>query len=187
MKDPKAAPDKKPAWLGKNWKWALSIGLAVVLLVVGTIFFVSRRSAPHFTDPRLTAWYQQAMAGDSNAMSSLGVAYAIGDGVERDYTQAAVWDRKAAEAGNPTGMAGFGALYANGQGVPLDYQQARKWFQKAAQAGEPSAMANLGIMYEKGNGVEIDRQQSIMWYRKAAQLGNQFAKDQLARLGVSPQ
>jgi len=41
----------------------------------------------------------RAEQGDAGAQLSLGLMYAIGQGVPRDYAQAAAWYRKAAEQG----------------------------------------------------------------------------------------
>jgi hypothetical protein len=119
--------------------------------------------------------YRRAEAGDSSAMVDLGMNYAYGRGVPKDYQKAVSWLRKACDAGNAAGMNNMGVMYANGYGVPEDYQQAAAWYRKAAEAGYVLAMANLGSMYENGKGVPRDSQQALAWYRKAAQAGSTSA------------
>jgi TPR repeat protein len=82
-------------------------------------------------------WYKRAAEGDEpDAENELGVRYRDGDGVEKNYVQAAYWFRKAAEHVPDLGGAGqgrnnLGLLYADGQGVPKDYVQAYMWFSLA--------------------------------------------------------
>ena len=48
------------------------------------------------------AWYRAAAArGDERAQFLIGLAYMAGQGVHRDYDEAADWFRKAAEQGHP--------------------------------------------------------------------------------------
>jgi uncharacterized protein len=65
--------------------------------------------------------------------------YTQGQGVPQDYTQAAAWDRKAAEQGN-NAVAQFllGLSYYLGLGVPQDDVEAYFWLDVAA-AGRLSA------------------------------------------------
>jgi TPR repeat protein len=61
-----------------------------------------------------------------------GVSYNGGLGVPQDYTQAALWYRKAAEQGYSDAQWMLGALYYKGQGVPQDYAEAYFWYDLAA-------------------------------------------------------
>ena len=47
-------------------------------------------------------------------MRVLGVLYADGLGVPRDYALAAAWYRKAADAGDTIAMANLGSMYIQG-------------------------------------------------------------------------
>jgi TPR repeat protein len=53
--------------------------------------------------------------------------YAGGQGVPRDFVEAAKWLHKAAEQGSAKAQAGLGILYENGMGVSQDYVQAYLW------------------------------------------------------------
>jgi hypothetical protein len=83
-------------------------------------------------------WYKRAAEGhDPDAENELGVRYREGDGVEKNYVQAAHWFRNAAEhcpdlGGAGQGRSNLGLLYADGQGVPKDYVQAYMWFSLSA-------------------------------------------------------
>ncbi len=116
--------------------------------------------------------YQQAGVSDSLAMFRLGTLYRGAIGVTRDYQQALLWCRKAADAGNADATECMGELYFYGQGVPTDYQEALTWFRKAADMGQPDAMDFIGVQYARGNGVKQDDEQAMVWYQKGAAAGN---------------
>ena len=178
-------PQQALSW----WRKAAEAGDVGAMDRLASLYTDGNASLGVNKDPQQAfSWRRKAAeAGDVTDMDSVGDAYRNGDGVNKDYQQAVVWYRKAAEAGNVGAIFYLGNMYYYGQGVDKDYKQAASWWRKAAEAGDSSGMANLGLAYENGYGVEKDQQQAISWYSKAAQLGNQFATDQLKRLGVSPQ
>ena len=130
------------------------IATIVVVLVASaltTLPIQSEAQAPSSgIDPKLLA---KANAGDSASQTSVGFAYAEGDGVPRDYAQAALWFRKAADQGNASAEYDLGLFYSNGQGVPQDYAQAAAWYRKAAEQGNAVAQLNIGVLYDKGQGL----------------------------------
>ena len=77
----------------------------------------------------------KAEQGDAVAQTNLGVAYADGEGVPQNYTEALKWYRLAAEQSYARAQNSLGAMYANGQGVPQDYAEALKWFPQGRRAG----------------------------------------------------
>ena len=110
-----------------------------------------------------------ARAGNTNAMSNLGVLLA-----ERGETvEAEPWLRTAAQAGNTTAMSNLGVLWAE-RG---EMAEAERWLRTAARAGGSEAMGNLGILLQKrGEAVEGER-----WLRSAARAGG---SDAMYNLGV---
>jgi len=76
-----------------------------------------------------------AEQGIAAARYVLGLMYASGHGVPRDYAEAIRWLRLAAaqEYGNAQYV--LGLMYASGLGVPQDYVRARMWFNIAVAAG----------------------------------------------------
>jgi TPR repeat protein len=123
---------------------------------------------PVFSQQELSVVELQAASGEAAAQCGLGMMYAKGQGVPRDYAQAALWLRKAAEQGEAEAQDALGVLYGNGQGVPQDYAQAALWFRKAAEQGNANAQYNLGTWYEEGvnQGVPQDDTQAAFWRRK---------------------
>ena len=72
--------------------------------------------------------------------------YFYGEGVPKDYIEAAKWYRKAAEQGLSPAQGMLGAMYAEGKGVPKDEIEGLAWLNIAAAAGGAQAVKNRGII-----------------------------------------
>ncbi len=94
----------------------------------------------------------------------------------REYDEAAVRHRRAAEAGERVSQFALGVMYGLGLGVPQDYAQAVRWYQASARAGDARAQCNLGFMYGTGRGVPQDWVQAYAWYNLAAAGGEDIAR-----------
>jgi TPR repeat protein len=101
---------------------------------------------------------------------------------QRDYAEALLLCRSAAEEGDAVAQAYLGLMYAKGQGVPHDDGEAVKWYRKAADQGHAGAQNNLGGMYEQGRGVTQDYAEALKWYRKAAEQGDAVAQTNLGHM-----
>jgi hypothetical protein len=85
-----------------------------------------------------------AEQGDASAQFMLGLMYADGHGVPRDYVKAVQWWQMAAEQGLANAQSALGFIYANGKcGVPKDEAKAVHWYQQAAQQGDAAAQSML--------------------------------------------
>jgi hypothetical protein len=62
--------------------------------------------------------------------------FETGRGVPQNYTEAAMWYRRAAEQGDSLAQYSLGLLYDRGQGVPRDIVEANKWL-NLSTAGAP--------------------------------------------------
>jgi TPR repeat protein len=65
--------------------------------------------------------------------------FETGRGVPQNYTEAAMWYRRAAEQGDSLAQYSLGLLYDKGQGVPRDIVEAGKWLNLSAAAAPPDA------------------------------------------------
>jgi len=101
----------------------------------------------------------------------IGKMYEFGNGVPKDYAQALLWYRKAADKGFAIAEFRLGVLCANGLGVPLDQAQSAAWFQKAAEHGNVDAQESLGMDYLTGEGVQTDYAKAYFWL-EIASMGN---------------
>jgi tetratricopeptide (TPR) repeat protein len=110
-----------------------------------------------------------SVSGDESATDApetqfrIGKMYEFGKGVPKDYAQALVWYRKAADNGFVIAEFRLGVLYANGLGVPRDHAQSAAWFQKAAEQGNVDAQELLGLAYFTGDGVKADSAEAAFW------------------------
>ena len=73
----------------------------------------------------------------------LGVMYRYGDGVRKNYKEAAKWFRKAAEQGHTEAQYELGIMFYDGIGVHKDKAEAKKWLDLAAKNGSPAAESLL--------------------------------------------
>jgi len=77
-----------------------------------------------------------AERGEASAQTYLGFMFETGRGVPRNYTEAAMWYRRAAEQGDSRAQYSLGLLYDHGFGVPRDVVEANKWL-NLSTAGAP--------------------------------------------------
>jgi TPR repeat protein len=98
---------------------------------------------------------------------------------EKDYAQAMIWCRKAADQGDSAAQVEVGFLYEKGLGVTPDYKKAMKWFKKSAALNNGGAEFDLGDMYDNGLGVSKDLKQAVFWYKKSAARGNKKAQERV--------
>jgi len=101
---------------------------------------------------------------------------------QKDYLNAMIWYRQAAEKGNAPAQNDVGWLYQNGWGVKQDYAEAATWYRKAADQGNATAQCNLGWLYRKGFGVNQDYSEAMTWFRKAGNQGDVKAQTNIGWL-----
>jgi uncharacterized protein len=128
----------------------------------------------------LHIWQSRAEQGVAVAQNNLGLMYFKGQGVPRDFGEAAKWYRLAAEQGNPGAQTNLGIMYYSGQGVTQDFGEAANWYRLAAEHGNSGAQTNLGFMYYTGQGVTLDQAEAARLYTLAAEQGEPRAQSNLA-------
>jgi TPR repeat protein len=159
---PATAPDHLPDTL---WNTLITAAAPDACFRIGYAANTSNRS-PQTT----TAWTRAAEAGDTHAMTGLGLlVYQQGD-----TDSAHLWLTRAAESGDTYAIAGLGLLlYQQG-----DTDGARTRWTQAARQGSTSAMGNLGsLLSEQG---DIDG--ATTWYAQAAEAGDTHAMGKLGSL-----
>ncbi len=100
-----------------------------------------------------------AERGLSAAQFYLGLMYANGTGVTRDYTEAVKWHRKAAEQGYAKAQYGLGSMYYIGQGVTQNYAEAYFWYSLSAAQGNKGAATWRDIAENKLNATQLAKLQ----------------------------
>ena len=111
----------------------------------------------------LRVWRAVAAGGYAPAQNNLGMMYALGQDLPRDYARAKIWYGRAADQGFAVAQFNIGGLYADGLGAPQDYAKAADWFGKAAAQGYGAAQDRLGSLYAEGRGVQQDPVKALMW------------------------
>jgi len=125
-----------------------------------------------------------AEKGYSPAQAQLGYYYANAIGVTKDEEEAVRWFRLAADGGNAQAQSSLAGYYSRGSGgLKRDYAEAAKLYKKSADQNHAAGMAGYAWHLETGAGVAQDLNAALIQYRKAAALGNDYARQQLARLG----
>jgi TPR repeat protein len=127
-------------------KWiirAANAGDPVAEFWAGSLYQHGRGVAA--ADPvQAVAWYQRAaLKGNRKAMHDLGIDYALGLGVPKDYEQAARWFSQAANLGYVDSEFNLAVLYERGDGVPQSLLDAYKWYAIAAAQGDAESKAHV--------------------------------------------
>jgi uncharacterized protein len=120
-----------------------------------------------------------ADGGDKKAQNNLGFMYLNGIGVDKNYSKAHKWYRKAALQGVAEAQHSLGFIYAEGLGTDPVYAIALKWYRLAAGQGLSQAQFNLAYMYEHNIGIRRDNEEVLKWYQKSAEQGNLLAQYKL--------
>src|SRR5262245_46279813 len=132
-------------------------------------------------DLNIEALKKLAEQGDAQSQISLAGAYFKGEGVPKDYQQAAEWIRKAAEQGNPKAQYDLGVFYRHGYGVQQDVAEGLKWYHKSADQDFVEAELELGRLYYLGDtGISQNYREAAHWLTKAAEHGKAWAQNTLA-------
>jgi TPR repeat protein len=145
-------------------------GYADAAVDMGRYYEYGLAAAPDYA--AAFAWYERAADLDHpEGMWRAGIAYATGDGVDRDPGRAVVYFRDAADAGNLDGMVSLAVMYATGDGVGQDFVRARELYEEAAAYGSATALKNLAVMYALGQGIDVDLVESRVLLEMAIEFG----------------
>ncbi len=111
----------------------------------------------------LDAFWPAARSGNAEAEEWIGVIYALGLGVEQDYTRAFEWYLRAAMKGHPGAQSGVGWYYELGLGLPApDLVRAYMWYALSAIGGDPDAAISLEEIVKKMTPEQIDHAQVLI-------------------------
>jgi hypothetical protein len=117
-----------------------------------------------------------AEQGNINAQYLLGLMYQLGQGINRDHSEAIEWYRKAAEHGHIDAQVKLGHMFYNVSWRHKNSDEAMIWFSKAAEQGNAEAQYYLANMYQHGQGVTRDLKEAENWYIKAIEHGDDEMK-----------
>lgn len=105
-----------------------------------------------------------AEAGNSEAQFRLGNLYRNGRGVDKDFSKAVSWYRKAAISEHDRAQNYLAINLELGRGVTQDLKEAAIWYQRAAKQGNPDAQYWMATASLTGNGLKRDLETSYLWH-----------------------
>lgn len=111
--------------------------------------------AGKFEEARAALW-PAARSGNADAEELIGVMYALGLGVEQDYTRAFEWYLRSSMKGHPGAQSGVAWYYEVGLGMPApDLVRAYMWYVLSAIGGDPDAAISMEEVVKKMTPAEI--------------------------------
>jgi TPR repeat protein len=119
----------------------------------------------------LAADAAQSPADSPEQMNRMGLLYATGTGVPKDYVAALAWYQRAAQSGSVSAMNNIATMYFHGLGVLQSYDETVKWLQLAVKQGDATAQNRLGAMYDDGLGVAKSAHDAVELFTLAANQG----------------
>ena len=112
--------------------------------------------------------------GDASACTNLGTMYALGLGVDQDFSEAAELYQEACDLGDSNACLVLGTiydLYYTVEGLGLNYAQLALLFQNDCSKGDGIACFGLGLAYALGLGVDQDFFEAAEYFQRACYLG----------------
>jgi len=166
----------KPIPTSVNWILAGLLGAAVALTALTGLGADTASAWRDYADGNYTkartALLPLAEAGDAAAANALGVLYADGLAVKRDFRKAAEWYERAARKGHGEALFNLGFLYYRGaDGLPADRQKAALWLSRAADNGHAFAAALVGPLYGEGRDVAPNPSKATTYCLQGAEAG----------------
>ena len=163
------APQRLP-----EWKRLAALEDPIAQLIIGRCH-IERIGGLVDVDEGYRLLLKSANAGNTNAMNSVGLCLADGEGVVKNPAEACRWYRQSAEKENHAGMYLLAKCLERGSGVGRDLQDAVRWYRSSAALGNSQAMYELGLSHQHGIGVEKSPATAFDWYLRAAEKGNSVA------------
>lgn len=125
---------------------AIEAGSVNAAWALGMLFLeIDRPQSEAFS---LVSW--AAERGDVQAMTSMGVMLALGQGVEANPSEARAWYLRAARAGSAHGLRGLGTMVARGEGGDADLALGYALLDLAERAGDLLAPFEIERLEDEG-------------------------------------
>ncbi|ELA09021.1 hypothetical protein MOMA_01390 [Moraxella macacae 0408225] len=121
-----------------------------------------------------------AEQGDPEAQYQLGLCYAQGLGVEKNFREAARYWLMASKQNHAYALLYLGKLFEKGAGIPKDYTKAYQCYQVASQHNLSEGKVRLGMLYLQGLGVERSAKKAVNLFIQGAEQGDVVAQYNLA-------
>jgi TPR repeat protein len=127
-------------------------------------------------------WLQvSAQQGNPLAQETLAAKRYFGDGLPKDYREAAQWVGRAIDGGAARAKSIFAGVSPGGSREPTDIE-ALRWLQLGAEKEVLKAQEELGVRLSRGDGLPRDPAAAARWLESAAQGGSARSQYYLSRL-----
>ena len=114
-------------------------------------------------DEAMQELWPAARSGNADAEELIGVMYAMGLGVDQDYTRAFEWYLRSAMKGHPGAQSGVGWYYEVGLGMPQpDLVRAYMWYVLSAIGGDPDAAISQEEVIKKMTPEQIEKAHELI-------------------------
>jgi TPR repeat protein len=139
-----------------------------ILVLLAALVSASSCAQAKSPDPLLPKLERLAEHGNAEAQYHLGMAYWVGEGVDKDVSKAVAYFEHAAANGDPLGAYKLGCLY-DGQDRIMDRDAAKALTFKlvAANAGYALAQQDVASLYAERSEYDL----ALKWLEKAARQG----------------
>lgn len=142
----------------KSWNPCRTIaGLVIAVVVASGCAQLQTNNAGN------SSMHKQVKQDDANSQVMRGLLYVIGP--SKDFAQAFVWFRKAADQGNALGEYQVGQSYEAGRGVKKNEPEAVVWYRKAAEQNLPAARSRLRAMFVSRQITPVGDAQGGKWWQ----------------------
>lgn len=159
----------------------LTSALTLTLTACQTPTSITNPSAPTSSEPAVTASNQisdpvdSSLCKDNNGEACFytGMKYFRGDGVEKNYTTAFEYNKRACQLGINYGCFGAGFAYVQGRGTEKNLAKSVPYFLKSCDLGAHDGCFNIAILNEQGEGgLKKDSQKAFEYFKKACDMGH---------------
>jgi len=126
-------------------------------------------------DPTFFENIKKANADDPRAQYRVSLAYAYGQGTDKNSDEAMYWYCKAPAQGNASAQYNYGYAFHWGVNAPQIHKEAAKWFLLSADQSQITPIYYMATYYWQGLAVPKDLIESYKWLYVSlarAKLGN---------------
>ena len=141
-----------------------------------------RSSRAEDDDVRVIRLSVEAWRGDAESQLALGCAYADGDSLPMQETEAAAWTEQAARQGLVDALVRLGEMKLDGAGTERDPVEAMRLFTAAADGGSLRGLFNQGVCCLHGYGMMKDSELATRCFAAAANAGYAPAQYRLGKM-----
>lgn len=168
---------------------AANLGDVGAQCVLGTIYRYGEGEIVEVNHEEANKWYMMAAEQDDPAAwDEMAIAYQEGLGVEKDFSKAAEYRKKAAELGYGDSQYSLGLNYEFGVGTERNFDEAIKWYTLAAEQKNLFACYRLAEKFAKGEGVPVNYSKAETYYREVIEAGEggegDFYDDAIIKLAL---